>query len=82
MSLLSKITNPEHSSQFKLIKAPNSKRIKQFLKNKTIPVTLYNNLLTFRDTNKKFKLQGDLVKMITNKNGNVDLRNSQLKKLL
>ena len=45
------------------------------LRNKTIPVTLYNNLLTFRDTDKKFELQGYPSKMITNKNYNVDLAN-------
>ena len=39
----------------------------------TIPVTLYHNLLTFRDTGKEFELKGDLLKKITNKNHNVDL---------
>ena len=70
---LSKITNPEHTSQFELIKDADSNRPNDLLINKTIPVTLYNNLLTFRDTNKEFVLQGDLLKMITNKNYNVDL---------
>ena len=50
------------------------------IKNKTIPVTLYRNLLTFRDTDKKFELQGNLLKMITNKNYNVDLANLPDKK--
>ena len=34
---------------------------------KTLAVTLFNNLLTFRDTDRKFKLQGDLLKSGTNK---------------
>ena len=38
-----------------------------------MPVTLYDSLLTIRDTDKQFDLKGDLLKMITNKNYNVDL---------
>ena len=38
----------------------------------TIPITLNDNLLTFRDTGKIFELKDDLLKMITNKNYNVD----------
>ena len=41
--------------------------------NKTIPVTLYNNLFLLRDTNKKFELQGYILKLITSKNLKVDL---------
>ena len=48
-------------------------RLNNLLINKTIPVPLYNNLLTFRNTDKKFELQGDLLKMMLNKNYNVDL---------
>ena len=77
---LSKITNPEHTSQFTLVKDPDSNRVNVLLKNETIPVTLYRNLLTFRDTDKKFELQGNLLKMITNKNYNVDLANLPDKK--
>ena len=50
--------------------------------NKTIPINLHDNLLTFRDTNKVFELQGDLLKMFTNKNYNVDLASLQDKKLM
>ena len=39
----------------------------------TIAVTLYNNLLTFRDTGKEFGLKRNLLKMIASKNYNVDL---------
>ena len=39
-------------------------------------------MLTFRDTGKEFELKGDLLKMITNKNYNVDLASLQDKKLM
>ena len=68
MSPLSKITNPENTTQFKLIKDSTSNRVNDLKINNSIPITLYNNLLTFRDTNKQFELKGDLLKMITNKN--------------
>ena len=82
MSPSSKITNPENSSQFKLVKDSNSNRVNDLNINKTIPITLYNDLLTFRDTGKEFELKGDLLKMITNKNYNVDLARLQDKKLM
>ena len=82
MSPLSRITNPENTTQFKLVKDPNSNRVNDLLKNKTIPITLYNNMFTFRDTNKQFELKGDLLKMITNKNYNVDLASLSDKKLM
>ena len=75
LSPLSKITNPENSTQFKLVKDHNSNRVNDLLINKSKPVTLHNNLLIFRDTNKQFELKGDLLEMITNKNYNVDLAN-------
>ena len=82
MSLLSKITNPENSSQFKLVKYHNSKRVNDLLIKNTIPITLYNNLLTFCDTGKEFELKGDLLKMITNNNYNVDHATLADKKLM
>ena len=68
MSPLSKITNPQNTTKFKLIKGSSSNRVNDLKINNSIPITLYNNLLTFRDTNKQFELKGDLLKMITNKN--------------
>ena len=38
--------------------------------------------MTFRDTGKEFELRGDLLKMIINKNYNVDLANLVDKKLM
>ena len=72
LSSLSKITNRENSSQFKLVKDSTSNRVNDLLIHNTIPITLYNNLLTFRDSIKQFELKGDLLEMITNKNYNVD----------
>ena len=63
----SKITNPENTSQFKLVKDHNSNRVNDLLIKNTIPITLHGTMLTFRDTGKVFKLEGDLLKMVTNK---------------
>ena len=82
MSPLSKVTNPENTTQFKLVKDANSNRVNDLNINNSIPITLYNNMITFRDTGKEFELQGDLLKMITNKNYNVDLASLSDKKLM
>ena len=82
MSPLSKITNPEKTTQFKLIKDSSSNRVNDLKINNSIPITLHNNLLTFRDTNKQFELKGDVLKMITNKNYNVNLASLADKKLM
>ena len=82
MSPLSRITNPENTTQFKLIKDSTSNRVNDLKINNSIPITLYNNLLTFRDTNKQFELKGDLLKMITNKNYNVNHASLSDKKLM
>ena len=82
MSPLSKITNPENTTQFKLVKDSTSNRVNDLKINNSIPITLHNNFLTFRDTNKQFELKGDLLKMITNKNYNVDLASLADKKLM
>ena len=51
------------------------------MKNK-IPITLYGNILTFRDTNKQFELKGDFLEMISNSKYNVDLASLADKKLM
>ena len=48
----------------------------------SIPVTLHDNLILFRETGKIFELKGDLLKMITNKNFIVDLARLSDKKLM
>ena len=82
MSPLSRITNPENSSQFKLVKDLSSNRVNDLKINKTIPITLYGNMLTFRDTNKQFEIKGDLLEMITNSKFNVDLASLSDKELM
>ena len=82
MSSLSKITNPENTSQFKLVKYHNSNRVKDLKIHNSIPITLYNNMLTFRDTGREFQLKGDLWEMIIKKNYNVDLAKLPVKKLM
>ena len=42
----------EKKSQFKIIKDPNSIRKNDFLINGRIPVNLYSNIFTFRDSKK------------------------------
>ena len=79
---LSKITNLENSTQFKLLNHSSSNRVNDLLIHNTIPNIPHNKLLNFRDTGKIFELKGDLLKMITNKKYNVDLTSLQDKKLL
>ena len=40
MTPLSKLTNPENTSQFKLVRDHNSNRVSDLLKKNTIPITL------------------------------------------
>ena len=82
MSPLSKITNLENTTQFKLIKDSTSNRVNDLKINNSIPITLHNNLLTIRDTNKQLELKGEHLKMITNKNYNVNLASLSDKKLM
>ena len=82
MSPLSRITNPDNASQFRLVKDSSSNRVNDLKINKTIPITLYGNIITFRDTNKQFELKGDLLEMITNGKFNVDLASLSDKKLM
>ena len=82
MSPLSGVTNPENRTQFKLKKDCTSNRVSDLLKHNSIPITISNNILTFRDTGKEFELKGDLLKMITNKNYNVNHASLADKKLM
>ena len=73
---------PENKSQFKLKKDLNSTRMNDFLMNTSLPVTLYSIFLTSTDTNRSFKLNGDLLKTMTKYKLNVDHSNSQDRKLI
>ena len=46
-SPLSKITNPENTSQFKLVKDPSSNRVNDLKIHNSIPITLYGDKLMF-----------------------------------
>ena len=81
-SSLVNLFKPENKSQFRLKKDLNSTKMNDFLINKGIPVTLVSNLLIFRDSNKSFKLEGDLLETITNYDFNVDHSNQQDRKLI
>ena len=52
---------PENTSQFKLTKDQKSIGVNDFLINRSIPVTHYSSMLVFRDSNKSFKLDADLL---------------------
>ena len=82
MSALSKITNPEITSQFKIVKVSNSNRVNDFLMKNKKPFNLYGNMLTFRYRNKQSELKGDLLEMINNSKYNVDLASLADKKLI
>ena len=47
-----------------------------------IPVSLHSNMTTFRDGSKSFKLDGDLLKLITNYKFNADHSSPQDKNLI
>ena len=82
ISLLSKITNPDDTSQFKLVKDSSSNRVNDLKIHNSIPITLHDNFLTFRDSGRIIELEGDLLEMITNSKYNVDLASLADKKLL
>ena len=50
--------------------------------NEGVPVTLVSNMLIFRDSNKSFKLDGDLLETMTNCDFNVGHSNQKDRKLI
>ena len=81
-SSLFKLFKPENKSQFRFKKDFNSTKVNDFLINGGKPVTLVSNLLIFRDSNKSFKLDGDLLETITNYDFNVDHSIQQDRKMI
>ena len=81
-SSLVNLFKPENKSQFRLKKDLNSTKLNDFLINDGIPVTLVSNMLIFRDSNKSFKLDGDLLETVTNYDFNIDHSNQQDRKLV
>ena len=82
VSSLVEVFKKDNKSQFRLRKDPNSTKMNDFLIHGTIPVTIFSNMITFRDSNKSFRLEGDLLKVITNHKFNVDRSSRQDKKLI
>ena len=81
-SSLVEVFKKDNKSQFGLRKDPNSTKMNDFLIHGTIPVTIFSNMITFRDSKKTFKLEGDLLKVITNYKFNADHSSPQDKKLI
>ena len=82
VSSLVEVFKKDNKSQFPLNKDPNSTKMNDFLIHGTIPVTIFSNMIVFRDSNKSFRLEGDLLKVITNHKFNVDHSSPQDKKLI
>ena len=80
-SSLVNLFTPENKNQFRLIKDLSSTKINGFLINGGIRVALFSNMLTFRDSNKSFKLDGDLLETMTNYDFNVSLSSPKDQKL-
>ena len=81
-SSLVNLFKAENKSQFRLKKDLTSTKIKDFKINGGIPVTIYSNMLTFKDTNGSFKLDGDLLEAMTYYDFHVDHSNQQDQKLI
>ena len=81
-SPLVEVFKSDNKSQFRLRKDPDSTKMNDFLIHGKIPVTLFSNMITFRDSYKTFKLEGDLLKVITNHKFNVDHSNQQDRKII
>ena len=81
-SSLVDLFKPENISQFGLRKDTDSTKMNDFLIPRGIPVTLFSNMIVFRDSNKSFKLEGGLLKLITIYKFNADHSSPQDKKLI
>ena len=79
---LVEVFKKDNKSQFRLRKDPNSNKMNDFLIHGNIPVTLFSNMITFRDSNKSFRLEGDLLKVVTNYKFNADHSSPQDKRLI
>ena len=81
-SSLIEVIKSDNKGQFRLTKDPNSAKTNDFLINEKVQVTIFSNMLTFRDTKKVFKIEGDLYKVITDYKFNVDHSNQQDRKII
>ena len=74
-SSLVNLLKPGNKSQFRLIKDLISTRMKDFLVNGGIPVTVFIIMLIFRKSKKSFKLDGDLLEPMINYDFNISHSN-------
>ena len=81
-SSLIEVIKSDNKGQFRLTKDPNSTKTNDFLINGKVPVTILSNMLTFRDTKKVFKIEGDLYEVITDYKFNVDHSNQRDRKII
>ena len=81
-SSLIEVIKSDNKGQFRLTKDPNSTKPNDFLINEKVPVTIFSNMITFRDTKKVFKIEGDLYKVITDYKFNVDHSNKQNRQII
>ena len=81
-SSLVNLFEPENKSQFSLKKDLILTKVNDFLINEGIPVTLFINMITFRESNKSFKLDGDLLETMTIYDFNVSHSNLKDQKLI
>ena len=81
-SSLVNLFKPENNSQFRLRKDLISTKMNDFLIHGNIPVSLHSNIITFRDSNEAFRLDGGPLKLITNYKFNADHSSPQDKKLI
>ena len=80
-SFLVNLLKPKNMNQFRLKKDLNSTKLNEFLIHGNIPVTLYSNMLTFTDSIKHFKVDGELLKTMTRYKLNVSHSNPQDRKI-
>ena len=81
-SSLIEVIKSDNKGQFRLTKDPNSTKPNDFLINEKMPVTIFSDMLTFRDTKKVFKIEGDLYKVITDYKFNIDHSNKQNRQII
>ena len=72
----------EKKSQFRFKKDLNSSKMNDFLINGGIQVTLVSIMVIFRDSNKSFKLDADLLETKTNYDFNVSYSNPKDQKII
>ena len=66
MNQLIKLNQVIRKKSIQIKKDPNSTKMNDFLINGGLPVTLYSNMLFYKDSNISFDLDGDLIKTMTN----------------